>query len=150
MLDGYDNQHILFGLFFAFHNRLQAAGDAFYSEITAKQFFMLVCLSLFGEQPPTLNELSEVMGSSHQNVKQLALKLEKNGLITLCTDEQDRRKTRVLPTEELNAFQEKYYNREMEFMGKLFAGVSQEEIALTIKILLKMEENLKQIREELE
>ena len=32
----YDNKHFLFGLFFSFGNRLQAAGDAFYDEITSK------------------------------------------------------------------------------------------------------------------
>ena len=36
----YDNKHFLFGLFFSFGNRLQAAGDAFYDEITSKQFFL--------------------------------------------------------------------------------------------------------------
>ncbi len=150
MLKGYDDKHILFGTFFAFHNHLQAAGDAFYNEITAKQFFLLICLSLFHEQPPTLNELSEVMGSSHQNVKQLALKLEKNGLVILCTDDRDRRKVRILPTEQLSRLQEKYYSKELEFMEKLFAGVNDDEIATTMRAIRKIEENLIKIREESE
>ena len=34
-------QYGLFGLLFAFMNRLQATGDSFYEEITCKQFFLL-------------------------------------------------------------------------------------------------------------
>ena len=29
------------------------------------------------KEPPTLKELSDILGSSHQNVKQILLKLEK-------------------------------------------------------------------------
>lgn len=41
LLEGMDNERILFGLFFVFGNRLQAAGDSFYDEITCKQFFFV-------------------------------------------------------------------------------------------------------------
>ena len=59
----------LLGLLSAFDNRYQAAADAYFKEITWKQFFAIICINLCKE-PPTLNELSDVMGSSHQNVKQ--------------------------------------------------------------------------------
>ena len=81
LLQGMDTRYALFGTFFAFHNRLQATGDAFYQEITCKQFFLIICLELFGENAPTIRELAEVMGSSHQNVKQIADKLERSGFI---------------------------------------------------------------------
>ena len=54
----------LFGLFFAFMNRLQAAGDSFYDEITCKQFFLLACMNLYPDEAPTANELAETMGCS--------------------------------------------------------------------------------------
>ena len=59
----------LLGLLSAFDNRYQAAADAYFKEITWKQFFAIICINLCKE-PPTLNELSDVMGSYHQNVKQ--------------------------------------------------------------------------------
>ena len=73
-------QAFLLGLLSAFDNRFQASAGAFFQDITWKQFFAIICIRLCREAP-TLNDLSEVMGSSHQNVKQILLKLEKKGLI---------------------------------------------------------------------
>ena len=72
----------LLGLLSAFDNKYQACADRFFEEITWKQFFAIICINLCKE-PPTLNELSDIMGSSHQNVKQILLKLEKAGFVTM-------------------------------------------------------------------
>jgi DNA-binding MarR family transcriptional regulator len=66
-----DHKYALFGLFFAFHNRLQATGDSFYEEITCKQFFLLACMNLYTEEAPTGNELAKTMGCSRQNIKEI-------------------------------------------------------------------------------
>ena len=71
----------LFGLLFAFMNRLQAAGDAFYKEITCKQFFLLACMNLYQDEAPTANEMAETMGCSRQNVKEILNSLAKKGII---------------------------------------------------------------------
>ena len=57
-------QAFLLGLLSAFDNRYQAAADKYIKEITWKQFFAIICINLC-KAPPTLNDLSEVMGSSH-------------------------------------------------------------------------------------
>ena len=75
----------LIGLLSAFENRFQAVADSFFKEITWKQFFAIICINLCRESP-TINELSEVMGSSHQNVKQILLKLEKKGFVEMIVD----------------------------------------------------------------
>lgn len=69
----------LIGLLSAFENRFQTVADSFFEEITWKQFFAIICINLCKDNP-TINELSEVMGSSHQNVKQILIKLEKKVL----------------------------------------------------------------------
>ena len=89
----------LFGLLFSFMNRLQSVGDLFYEEITCKQFFLLACMNLYKDEPPTANELAETMGCSRQNVKQILDSLEKKGLLVLKQDENDRRKQRIFKTE---------------------------------------------------
>ena len=71
----------LLGILSAFDNRYQAFADSYFKEITWKQFFAIICLRIL-DTPPTINELSEVMGSSHQNVKQILLKLEQ-GILTV-------------------------------------------------------------------
>ena len=83
--------YYLLGLLSAFENRFQAMADNLMKEISWKQFFAVICINLCKE-PPTLKELSEVLGSSHQNVKQILLKLEKKGFITFRPDESDKRK----------------------------------------------------------
>ena len=57
-----------------------------YKEITWKQFFAIICINICKEHP-TINELSEVMGSSHQNVKQILLKLESKEFVAMIPDE---------------------------------------------------------------
>lgn len=142
LLKGYDDKRALFGLFFAFGNRLQAAGDTFYEEITCKQFFLLICLSLFQEMPPALKELAEVMGSSHQNVKQIVNKLEQNGFVRTFPDEKDKRKIRVMMTGKMKEFSEKYRDQENSFMEKLYEGITEAEVAQTYRTMTRIEQNL--------
>lgn len=150
LLKGMDTRKALFGLFFAFGNRLQTAGDAFYEEITCKQFFLLICLSLFRDEPPTINDLSKVMGSSHQNVKQIVNKLEKNGYVVTFCDKEDKRKLRIQGTEKIMQLGEKYEQQENDFMERFFEGVSDEELEVTFRVMNRLENNLIEIRRDCE
>lgn len=47
------------------------------------------------------------MGSSHQNVKQILLKLEKKGFVTIIVDKNDKRKQRIELTDYCRDFCEK-------------------------------------------
>ena len=87
---GIPSDYYLLGLLSAFDNRFQALADSTMQEISWKQFFAIICINLCKE-PPTLNELSEILGSSHQNVKQILLKLEKKGFVQFKADTNDRR-----------------------------------------------------------
>ncbi len=149
VLNMMDPKHALFGLFFAFHNRLQTAGDAFYQEITFKQFFLLACMSLFTDSPPTANDLSKVMGCTRQNVKEILTSLEKKGFVTLYQSKTDKRKRIVTLTEKAMITASKYRDGENEFLRRLYEGVTEEEIRYTYSVLTKLEDNLKIINEEL-
>ena len=144
--DAMDGRYALFGLLFAFQNRLQAAGDAFYEEITCKQFFLLACMNLFPGEAPTVQDLAQIMGSSHQNVKQIINKLEQKGFLTVTPDEADRRKLRIRLTDYAGELAEKYQRKEEEFMTGLFADVSAEEAKQAFVTLSKMEANLMKLK----
>lgn len=139
----------LFGFFFAFNNRLQTAGDAFYEEITCKQFFLMACMNLFGDEPPTANDLSRVMGCSRQNVKEILTSLEKKGFVALVPHKSDKRKRIVVLTQKAGRFAEKYKEKETEFIERLYEGVNEEQIRSNYCFLAKLEENLKMLNEEL-
>lgn len=141
-----DGRYALFGLLFALQNRLQAVGDTFYEEITCKQFFLMACMNLFQGEAPTVQELAQVMGSSHQNVKQILNKLEQKGYLKVEPDEEDRRKLRISLTEYAALTGEKYRAKEEEFMTGLFDGVAEEEAKQAFLTLSKMEENLMKMR----
>ena len=132
----------LIGLLSAFENRFQAVADSFFEEITWNQFFAIICINLCRESP-TINELSEVMGSSHQNVKQILLKLEKKGFVEMIADEKDRRKQRIVTTKKCADFCQRNDQGSKIQMNKIFEGISQEQLITTIQTISQMERNLK-------
>ena len=137
-------QPFLLGLLSAFDNRYQAAADAYLKEITWKQFFAIICINLCREAP-SLNELSDIMGSSHQNVKQILLKLEKKGFVSAVPDEKDKRKQRVLVTDKCREFLEQNDNngRQSQYViGRIFDGIDEKSLQATIQTIMKMERNL--------
>jgi DNA-binding MarR family transcriptional regulator len=137
-----DVQRALFGMFFSFSNHLQAAGDTFYDEITCKQFFFLICLNLLEDCPPTLNELAQVMQSSHQNIKQMAKTLEAAGYVELRRDSSDRRKTRIYKTQKAGDLQRKYRTQSEQFFEAFYAGISAEDLLTTFRVLNQLDDNL--------
>ena len=85
------------------------------------------------------------MGSSHQNVKQILLKLEKKGFITFETDENDKRKQRIYVTEACQNFCEKNDGQSQQIVGQIFNGIDEQGLMITIQTIMKMHNNLKEI-----
>lgn len=132
----------LLGLLSAFENRFQAVADKTMKEISWKQFFAVICLSMCKEKP-TVTELAEIMGSSHQNVKQILLKLEKKGFVDITVDEKDKRKQRIEMTDYCREFCKKNDEMTRNIMEKMFDGVSEKQLQITIQTIIQMEEQLK-------
>jgi DNA-binding MarR family transcriptional regulator len=140
-------QPFLLGLLSAFDNRYQASADAYFKEITWKQFFAIICINLCKE-PPTLNELSDIMGSSHQNVKQILLKLEKKGFVSTIPDERDKRKQRIYVTDKCRKFMEENDNNGQQsqfIIERIFNGIDEKSLQTTIQTIMKMERNLSEL-----
>ena len=140
-------QAFLLGLLSAFDNRYQAAADEYLKEITWKQFFAIICINLCKEAP-TINELSDVMGSSHQNVKQILLRLEKKGFIATFEDEKDKRKQRIYVTDAARNFLEANDNNGQQsqyVIGRIFEGIDEKSLMTTIQTIMKMERNLNEL-----
>lgn len=141
---GMESSYFLIGLLSAFENRFQAVADSAIKEISWKQFFAIICIS-FCPDSPTVKELAEIMGSSHQNVKQILLKLEKKGFVNIVADEKDKRKQRIVLTEYCREFCAKNDKMSADVMKKMFAGVSEEQLQATIQTIIQIEDNLKTV-----
>ena len=142
---GIESSYFLLGLLSAFENRFQTMADSTMKEISWKQFFAIICINLC-KTPPTVKELAEIMGSSHQNVKQILLKLEKKGFVSISVDEQDKRKQRIKLTDYCQEFCEKNDEMSRALLKRMFAGVSEEQLQTTIQTIIQIEDNLKEIR----
>ena len=140
---GIESSYFLLGLLSAFDNRFQAMADKTMKEISWKQFFAIICINLCNENP-TIKELAEIMGSSHQNVKQILLKLEKKGFVKIAIDETDRRKQRVELTDFCMEYCKKNDDVSRQTMKKLFEGISEEQLQVTIQTIIQIEDNLKE------
>lgn len=135
-------EYFLLGLMSAFENRFQTIADNTMKEISWKQFFAIICISMCKE-PPTINDLAEILGSSHQNVKQILLKLEKKDFIKFEEDKVDKRKQRIAVTKNCVKFCAKNNETSSLIMQKMFEGISEKDIKTTIKTIIRMDENLK-------
>lgn len=97
------------------------------------------------KEPPNIGQLAELVGCSHQNTKQMLLKLENGGYVRLLPDENDKRKRRIVVTERTSILREKYNEGSMQFMQALFSDVSGQEIAAAIGTITKLDSRLKEI-----
>ena len=143
---GIELSYFLLGLLSAFDNRFQALADSMMKEISWKQFFAVICINLCKEKP-TVKELAEIMGSSHQNVKQILLKLEKKGFVSISADENDKRKQRIELTDYCREFCNKNDEMTTNIMTKMFDGISQQQLQATIQTIIQIEDNLKEIQD---
>ena len=137
-------QAFLLGLLSAFDNRFQASADNFMKEITWKQFFAIICIKLCKEAP-TLNDLADVMGSSHQNVKQILLKLERKDFVSMTPDQKDRRKQRIVLTDRCREFCEKNDAPSQSIIGRIFEGIDEDQLRVTIETIMAMERNVSKL-----
>ena len=139
--EGIPSSYYLLGLLSAFENRFQAMADNMMKEISWKQFFAIICINMCKE-PPTIKELSDILGSSHQNVKQILLKLEGKGFVEFQADTGDKRKQRVVLTKKCMKFCEKNNDMSTQIMSKMFEGIPEKDLKTTIRTITKIEKNL--------
>lgn len=141
-----ERSYFLLGVLSAFENRFQAVADRTMKEISWKQFFAIICINMCKEKP-TVKELAEIMGSSHQNVKQILLKLEKKSFVNITVDENDKRKQRIEVTDYCKEFCAKNDDITARIMKKMFDGVSEKQLQITIQTIIQIADHLEEIRD---
>ena len=114
-------------------------------DVTAKQWFLSVMIASLFDQPPTIMELARTMGSSHQNVKQVALKLQKKGLLRLEKDPDDGRVTRLFMTDFSQTFWRQTDEAGRDFLQRLFSGLNEMDLKNMRAALDELLENIEQL-----
>lgn len=139
-----EDRYYLFGMLTAFANRMQTVGDNVFEEITWKQWFALLSASIL--QPnPSVSQVADFVGTSHQNMKQLLLRLQATGLVRLEKDKADLRRTLVKLTPAVAAFEQKYQQSSSHFMDSLFEEITDEDLAAARLVLDQLYQNLRTI-----
>ena len=129
-------KNLLFAGVFIQENRLHAVYDR-YNEMSCKQWLLMVVCNAF-DTPPDLSTLAEAMGCSRQNVKKLALALERDGYVTLEKSPEDARALCVKKTEKGLTFTEENTKLGEKALDAMFCEFTEEEITQYYELSKKM------------
>lgn len=133
----------IFGNLFYLANTLENLGNKIFTEITMKQWFLLVSIYSSEICNPTLSEVAKIMGYSRQNVKKIAVHLEKKGYIVFVKDQSDSRVLRISFTDKCIDYFKGREDREDAFIENLFDGLGNDEIESLLVALEKIKVNSK-------
>ncbi|PKL66274.1 MAG: MarR family transcriptional regulator [Methanobacteriales archaeon HGW-Methanobacteriales-1] len=107
--------------------------------ITTKQWLMLVILGNVFDHDPSLQEMAEAMSTTHQNVKQLATRLQDSGFLKIERDSNNKRILRLKFTEQCNKYWKKRDEEDIESITALFNVLDDEEVISLFDIMNKLE-----------
>ena len=144
-LENLPDAYFLIGLINRFNNSFQAAADSMFPELSWKQIFFMNCVVLF-EDAPSIRDMAELLGCSHQNAKQIVSKLEKLGYVTLETDRDDRRKQRIRLTGKAFDYRRTHDAVSERAMSDLFADICERDLQTTIRVLGHLTEKIDKLR----
>jgi len=134
----------IFGKIFFLSNRLEYLGDNDLRKdgLTTKQWQLIAVTGKYFTHPPSVSEVAEVLSTTHQNVKQIALKLQEKGFISIEKDEKDKRVLRLRLTEKNTKYWESKSTEDVAFISSLFYGLTDQEIHNLYGLLNKVQKNI--------
>jgi len=110
--------------------RLQPSG------LTTQQAAVLTVIEMAGS-PPGMTQVARALGMSHQNVKQLAVALERKGFLEIVPDEQDARSKRLQTTKQHKKFWAKRNAQDHACVEQWLSGLDETETATFVRLLAK-------------
>ena len=142
-----DQRLIAYVNIFICANRLQTIMDSGLVDITAKQWLAITMIDAFPE-PPTLKDLSEIAGVTHQSMRQIVDRLVGKGFLEVVPDRRDKRAIRLVKTEAADNIRTKKAGQDMSFVFRLFDCLTDEETSAYCSALAKLCDRLEELREE--
>ena len=107
--------------------------------ITTKQWLMMIIIEKAFAHDPSMQEVADALSTTHQNVKQLATRLETRGFMKIEQDPNNRRILRLKTTDESREYWKKRTPEDIKSIIALFEGLDDSEIKSLYKIAVKLE-----------
>lgn len=109
------------------------------SGITTQQAALLQCVEAQPE-PPTMGQVAQALAMTHQNVKQIALVLQRKGFVRIETDLTDRRARRLVLTEHHHRFWLERNPGDFDLVEQLTAALDDAEVRTVVALLARLRE----------
>jgi len=137
----------VFNSLFVLSQRIEYITDSFLEkdQLTTKQLLTLIAIDHSFDHNPSLSEVADVLSTSHQNVKQIALNLKKRGFMRIVVDPNDRRRRLLQLTDTNEIFWEMREQENYDNMKMIFSSLTNSEMKEFSRIIEKLLTNLKRL-----
>jgi DNA-binding MarR family transcriptional regulator len=137
-------EQYIFGTIFLLANQLQIQGDKLTSDLTLKQWLVLLMLYKMKTKNPSINKLAEAIGVSRQSMKKMISLLEDKGFIAIKKSLEDHRALYIQPTPQAHDFFKR--NKELGeiFLESLFKDITADELDTVSEVFKKLFNKLSQ------
>jgi len=127
----------IFGLGFLLERKLESTFDKVLEpyNLTVKQWLVLAVIENAFKESPSIQEVARELNTSHQNIKAIALNLERRGFIMLAADSRDRRVTRIATTKKSKEFWQTREDEDKRLIAELFKYLTNEEVVTLHQLL---------------
>ncbi len=139
--ENFEPPFILIALMSRFVNRYQSAANAFFKELSWQQMFFLNGVTLFKEAP-SIKDMADFLGCTHQNANKLYAKLLQDGYIFSQQDGNDRRKQRIYLTDKAQSFLADNKVGSSKSVKEIFSVISDDEMEILIDAMAKLTDRL--------
>jgi DNA-binding MarR family transcriptional regulator len=137
-MDRTAREEYIFGSILLLSNKIQVWGDSILSDLTLKQWFLLLLISKMENKNPTINEISEFSGTSRQNIKKMLEHLDGKKYLKIKKSKTDARALNVSLLKKTYDYFVDNEEKGAQALISLFSEITEEELNVTGKTLEKL------------
>jgi DNA-binding MarR family transcriptional regulator len=137
-MDRTAREEYIFGSILLLSNKIQVWGDNILSDLTLKQWFLLLLISKMENKNPTINEITEFTGTSRQNIKKMLEHLGRKKYLKIKKSKTDARALNVSLSKKTYDYFVDNEEKGAQALISLFSETTEEELNVTCKTLEKL------------
>ncbi len=129
-------------------NRFNRFADSLHSDITFKQWYLMMMISRMEDEPRNVRDIAEFTGTTRQNVKKMLSSLEDKGYVRCSRSSADGRALDVDLTRKAHTYLDQNGAEAERKIDELFESVSDAELIDIVKDIQKLTDCLDALEEE--